>query len=45
MALRLVLENPGFLEPLRGAAGLACYCSLEVDCHADIIIAALDDSA
>ncbi len=38
-------ENPGFLEPLRGAAGLACYCSLEVDCHADIIIAALDDSA
>jgi hypothetical protein len=38
--LRLA-SDPGFLEPLRGAAGLACYCSPDVDCHADIIIARL----
>lgn len=37
---RLAAE-PGFLEPLRSAAGLACYCRPDVDCHADIIIARL----
>jgi hypothetical protein len=34
-------EDPAFLEPLRGAAGLACYCPLDRPCHADILIARL----
>lgn len=38
-------DDPGFLEPLRPASGLACYCPLDVDCHADIIIEALQSSA
>lgn len=31
-------DDPSFLDPLRTAAGLACYCSPEVECHADILI-------
>lgn len=31
-------DDPDFLEPLRKAAGLACYCPLDKACHADIIM-------
>jgi len=34
-------EDPAFLDPLRGASGLACYCPLDGPCHADLLIAAL----
>jgi len=30
-------EDPAFLEPLRGK-DLACWCPLNVPCHADVII-------
>ena len=32
--LRKLSENPGFLIPLRGK-NLACFCALDVPCHAD----------
>lgn len=31
-------SDPDFLEPLRGK-DLACYCDLDVHCHADILLA------
>lgn len=34
-------DDPTFLDPLRSASGLACYCALDVDCHADILIEAM----
>ncbi|MDH3681449.1 MAG: DUF4326 domain-containing protein [Acidimicrobiia bacterium] len=34
-------EDPHFLDPLRAASGVACYCQLDVACHADIIIEAM----
>lgn len=38
-------EDPDFLEPLRQATGLACYCPLDRPCHADIILERLSRSA
>lgn len=36
--LRMRLRrNPAFLEPLRTATGLACYCKLDAACHVDVI--------
>lgn len=40
--------EPGLLEPLRTATGLACYCDLGEPCHVDVIraiLAALTPSA
>ena len=34
---REVKNNPLFLEPLRGK-DLACWCSLDKPCHADILL-------
>ena len=38
-------EDPAFLDPLRPAAGLACYCPLDRPCHADILLARLAGSS
>ena len=35
------LDNPEFLEPLRGK-DLVCFCKLDQPCHADIIIEILE---
>lgn len=36
--LRMRLRrNPAFLEPLRTATGLACYCKRDAECHVDVI--------
>ena len=37
-----VARHPEWLDPLRGASGLACYCPLDQPCHADILIELLD---
>lgn len=31
-----------FLAPLKDASGLACYCSLDEACHADVLIEQLE---
>jgi hypothetical protein len=35
---RQLVDDPAFLLPLRGATALACWCPLDVRCHADILI-------
>lgn len=30
-------RDPTFLDPLRTATGLACWCSLDQKCHVDVI--------
>ena len=34
--------DPAFLEPLRQATGLACFCPLDLPCHADVLIELLE---
>ena len=36
--------DPAFLEPLRQATGLACFCPLDLPCHADVLIELLEGS-
>lgn len=31
-------EEPTWLDPLRGAAALACWCPVPGACHADVLI-------
>jgi len=31
-------QDPAFLDPLRAAPALACWCPLDVRCHADILV-------
>lgn len=38
----LLAHDPDFLEPLRGY-NLGCFCSLNVACHADVILRKLYD--
>jgi hypothetical protein len=33
--------DPTFLDPLRGCSGLACWCPLDLPCHAEALIEAL----
>jgi hypothetical protein len=33
----MLKDDPEFLEPLRGY-NLGCFCSLDVACHADVIL-------
>lgn len=35
-------ELQAWLAPLRGARALACYCSTDEPCHADMLIELLD---
>jgi len=35
LAERLAAD-PGWLDPLRSVAALACWCPLELPCHADV---------
>jgi hypothetical protein len=30
--------DPAFLDPLRSASGLACYCPPDGPCHAEVLI-------
>ena len=34
---QVLVENPNFLEPLRGKS-LACFCTTDEPCHADILL-------
>lgn len=34
---RKLVEDPDFLEPLRGY-DLGCFCALDLPCHADILL-------
>ena len=37
-------KEPCWLDPLHDAAGLACYCKLDEECHADVLIELLSKS-
>ena len=37
--VRRLVDEPAFLEPLRGK-NLACWCSLDEPCHADLLLEA-----
>lgn len=36
-----LVVDPAFLDPLRGAPALACWCPLTERCHADVLIEVL----
>ena len=36
--------DPAFLEPLRQATGLACWCPLDLSCHVDVLIEAMSEA-
>jgi hypothetical protein len=38
-------REPGWLDPLRAASGLACYCKLDEACHADVLIEMIEATA
>ena len=38
-------ELAAYLEPLRSATGLVCYCKLDQYCHADVLIKLLSAAA
>lgn len=42
-ALRRSGYDPAWLDPLRGATGLACACPLDVPCHVDVLIELLEE--
>jgi hypothetical protein len=37
--------DPSYLDDLRGATALACWCPLDQPCHADVLIDLLEDVA
>ena len=43
LAERLAAD-PTFLEPLRQATGLACWCPYRLPCHVDVLIEVLEGS-
>lgn len=42
LARKKLLQNPEWLDPLRDATGIACYCPLDQPCHADVLIEILE---
>lgn len=44
-ARQMLEHDPQWLEPLRKAEFLACWCAIESKCHVDIIIRLLHETA
>jgi hypothetical protein len=40
-----VMDDPTWVAPLRGATALACWCSEDQPCHADVLIELLEAAA
>ena len=44
-AVEHAADGTGWLDPLRDATALVCWCSLDQPCHADVLIELLADQA